>query len=591
MFPTRRAFGLILSCGLFALGLGGCHGAGSVGSACKVNGDCHSPLSCVPDFPGGYCTTECSDTDCPADEVCGQLGGANLCLKACNTAADCRGSDGYQCFNNGCTLGCKTAADCGLGFDCVSGQCTPKPGAPQGSSCATDSECSSQLCQLGKCAVLCSKDSACPPGQTCALVAIGDNGPSPTTRLQPTCTARRGTGGPGAACSSDAQCDRGTCQLGICAELCAATGDCHGTALSCAKMLTTLDNGKTPDFQACLPAHKTLAVSGDGASVTLPSIAQSMAFYVEQPAFDFNNVVGMSFLTSPSGKKLYTVPMTLPDFYALPIRYQAAEGDSTMLVPNTPNVTLESGYYTYGVGSVKLAQTSVTLYIKLADPPATTGTLPLNIYLTDLGSACFKDAQGHALTVATAQAGAIDAFVGEIKAVYQQAGLTISGVSFYGAPAGTANTVREDIGSPTMPPTQYPDLDNVLRSATSVAGATPGLDVVLIKSITDGAGNINGVLGIAGGIPSSPMLGTPHSGVVVSMQTECTFGMTDFGTTAAHELGHSLGLFHSVEMDNNTDPIPDTGTAKTNVMYWEEHGGTILTAQQGQVVRNDPKVQ
>jgi hypothetical protein len=441
------------------------------------------------------------------------------------------------------------------------------------------------VCLLGKCAVSCNRDGACAQGQTCALNLVGDTAPSPTTKLVSTCTARRASKMPGAACARDAECDRGSCQLGVCAELCGVSADCHGTGFSCAKMVALLDNGKTPEFQACLPSKATLQIQSTDGNLVVPSTARAMALYTTLSSFDFNTIVGFASLTSPSGKQLYTPPMKpneVAQYYALPVRYQPAETDSTMLLPNSPLVMMETGLWTFTTGATAPAFLTTTAYLRLGDPPPTTGTAPLNIYFTDLSSAC------NALTVEKAQSGALDGMVTEIKSIFQQAGVSFSAVNFVAAPDGTPNTLRSELG-PTA--TLYPDLDNVLRAATNGGKTSVGFDVVLVKSITDGGGLANGILGIAGGIPSSPILGSPHSGVAVSVQTLCSLGMTTFGSTSAHELGHSVGLYHSVEMDNHTDPLPDTGTEKTNVMYWEENTGTILSPQQGQVIRNDPKVQ
>jgi hypothetical protein len=150
-----------------------------------------------------------------------------------------------------------------------------------------------------------------------------------------------------------------------------------------------------------------------------------------------------------------------------------------------------------------------------------------------------------------------------------------------------ANTIKVSTTSASM----LPDLDNLLAAATAGPGLQAGLDVVLVRSITDPNGNQSGVLGIAGGIPTNPVLATAHSGVAVSIDTLCFGGMSTFGSTMGHELGHSLGLFHNVEMDNSTDPLTDTKTdGNNNLMYWVEDSGQHLTPQQSQVVRNDMKV-
>ena len=60
------------------------------------------------------------------------------------------------------------------------------------------------------------------------------------------------------------------------------------------------------------------------------------------------------------------------------------------------------------------------------------------------------------------------------------------------------------------------------------------------------------------------------------------------GNTVTHESGHTLGLFHNVEMDGvHHDPIGDTGTGPDNLMYWNEQGGGTVTSGQAFVIRRN----
>ena len=107
------------------------------------------------------------------------------------------------------------------------------------------------------------------------------------------------------------------------------------------------------------------------------------------------------------------------------------------------------------------------------------------------------------------------------------------------------------------------------------------------------------VLGIAGGIPGPPFVvdGNSHSGVAISWpDTEA--GSDLLGATAAHELGHYLGLFHSPEqaqegttLSGMHDPISDTPeNDKTNLMWWASEGGVTLSPGQGFVLMRHPNV-
>ncbi len=548
-------------------------GNGTVGSACATTKDCVKGLGCSTDpFPGGYCTADCSADPCAEGQVCGLVVEMSACLKPCQSRADCR--DEYQCFGGGCTLACTSDPECGTGFHCVSGQCEPYDGAKLGESCGNDMACASRLCLLGKCAQACARDSVCTASETCSLNPNVDV-------IKPACVARRAKAAPGAACTADTDCDRGNCALGVCVELCTTAQDCHQAGMTCANMVLPLD-GANPAFKGCLPRTGTLEMSGDNGVVALPSNAQTFTIYSRLNSFDFTTLVGVIELTDPKGTSVYKQPATAAEFFNLLVRYEPGESTSTMLVPNSPALTLVPGAYPFVVSTSKTRTKTSRVYIKLGDGPITTGKVSLNFYVTDLsGSSCKPG--GQTVTAANG-ASLLAGQINQIKSIISQAGITVTGVTFKTATA--ANVVhRESMG------TQPSDLDDVLQAATTNQGTTVGLDVVLVRAIVDSNNQDVGILGIAGGIPSSPVLGTPHSGAIVRIDTVCA---NFFPETTAHELGHTLGLFHNVEQSGDTDALPDTpstGAAATqNLMYWQENSGMTVTAQQAQVIRNDIKV-
>src|SRR5262249_45822391 len=117
------------------------------------------------------------------------------------------------------------------------------------------------------------------------------------------------------------------------------------------------------------------------------------------------------------------------------------------------------------------------------------------------------------------------------------------------------------------------NLGNLLQAASKDAG--PGLNLVLIRSISP-----NGILGIAGGIPGSPGLkNTPRTGAVMSMGFLCmsgvNYGLPQLAQTAAHELGHTMGLSHNRESNGQIDALGDgSGPSESaqqdsaNLMFW-----------------------
>src|SRR5581483_6291120 len=393
------------------------------------------------------------------------------------------------------------------------------------------------------------------------------------------CAARRKTGAPGATCTMDADCDRGICLIGVCAELCVSSGDCHGTGMSCTAMSVPVDASDAsmlPKLQACLPQSGT--ISYDASLVPwlpVPAQAHAMSIYIFLSSFDFADDVGVTSLIDPSGTKQYTPPATLNDYYNLPIRYAPAETSSVMQVPNSPAVTLSPGVWQFAfAASSTFGAPTARVYLKLGS--VTSGKLPLNFYITDLSAACTHVNASNAAT-------ALASDISDIRNIFAQAGLTISNVTFHDVTG--PNTIKVNTASSGS---MLQDLDNILRTDTAGKGTTPGLDVVLVRQIQDPNGADSGVLGIAGGIPGAPELGTAHSGAVVSIETKCN---NYFAPTASHELAHTLGLYHNVEQDGHHDPLTDTAAdGQNNLMYWIENQGMHLTVQQSTVIRDDVKV-
>ncbi len=102
---------------------------GAVGSGCATDADCTEPAgaTCMTmvgsggfayEFPGGYCTAECTagsgSSECGAGADCYSIGfggfGTAFCAKTCTSNADCRADEGYTCdappFGGGTTRYC-----------------------------------------------------------------------------------------------------------------------------------------------------------------------------------------------------------------------------------------------------------------------------------------------------------------------------------------------------------------------------------------------------------------------------------------------------------------------------------------------------
>jgi len=117
------------------------------------------------------------------------------------------------------------------------------------------------------------------------------------------------------------------------------------------------------------------------------------------------------------------------------------------------------------------------------------------------------------------------------------------------------------------------------------------LNLFFVKSL------FSGTVGIASRIPGPSFGGTSMSGVVVDYEFS---NSTTVGYVAAHELGHYLGLYHTVESDGTHDFIDDTlecpasgagGPCSADgggyLMHWRVLAvDPVVTAGQGRVLQS-----
>jgi hypothetical protein len=89
---------LVLFSALVVLPLLACERTSYVGESCADEG-CGSGLSCLADFPGGFCTRECSPAGdaagCQEDSLCIHQQGGLMCAPVCTSDSACR--EGYEC--------------------------------------------------------------------------------------------------------------------------------------------------------------------------------------------------------------------------------------------------------------------------------------------------------------------------------------------------------------------------------------------------------------------------------------------------------------------------------------------------------------
>jgi hypothetical protein len=205
---------------------------GSIGAACTDDTECSGDGQCAPapDFPGGYCTQLCGDTDCPTGSACTPIDGMGtmICLDECDPAAAVRQCRmGYGCAQTMfgpavCVPGCTDDTDCTGGTVCdptggFAGSCY-SPDASIGDACTDDAMCPAG----GFCF---AEDFGGWPGGAC--IGFG-------------CDAAANTG-----CPAESVCIPGR-RGGLCVADCATDGDCR-TGYRCAA------NPSGTDTRYCAP--------------------------------------------------------------------------------------------------------------------------------------------------------------------------------------------------------------------------------------------------------------------------------------------------------------------------------------------------
>ena len=286
-------------------------------------------------------------------------GGAGL-GEPCSDRTECASE--LQCLEGACLPLCSTHADCGDGYVCERG----------GTCTLVDSE-------IGD---ACARELDCAPGQACTLDGSDPDGDD---ALEAHCLEDRPGAPVGAVCSGDDDCRNGTCAIGRCVDLCEQDGDCP-LAQACATIPRLLPSTE-PRFRGCLQRGGVLAhelpANLPFQSIRVPVPSHAVSFALVARIENEEQLVGASRVVAPEGAVLYR---STTSFYDNALRYAPALGISTLVLPNTPEIELQTGAYRIDVGSflpsgsIATSVPTVTAYYKLDDH----ATLDLNYHFLDL---------------------------------------------------------------------------------------------------------------------------------------------------------------------------------------------------------------
>jgi len=241
-----------------------------------------------------------------------------------------------------------------------------------------------------------------------------------------------------------------------------------------------------------------------------------------------NNDVEFKSLTDPDG-------IDILDNSSTPNLYHDASGSSgsnvikfgyaNVLVPQSPSFSAKAGkwkFTAYNNDRVKLA--------------LRTGTTPSDATI----------AIQPFITGTTWSAGDISEALSVMSGIYLKNGVTL--------------TIKSTI---TISDTEYSTVSkNFTNSTTSALVKKGSSDAVNIFFIEDYSGIGSGMLGNAAGMPGSMGDVNSWNGVLASLTAHATGTALDaqlLGETAAHEMGHQLGLFHTTEKEGTVfDILSDT---------------------------------
>jgi|GEM_PF-3078985 hypothetical protein len=638
---------------------------GAVGSSCGDRADCESNACYMdPPFTDGYCVQDCGEGDsCPAGSTCYPAYGFRWCLDQCANDTECRSgyvceygvcrppcenadtcAAGDRCDNGRCKGPCQISEDCGDAMRCQDGKCLPPclgngdclpghycdlptsecialAGAQMGESCVNEQDCATQYCMPGRkiCSAKCKGTSDCPTNFVCGLEKYDQDSSGTLDSVLTACIPIAGNGEVGSNCGADADCRGNHCYNGFCIEACAAAENCTPNLL-CSEVSVIMPGG-IPKATGCLPAMGTSKMTlgtynaGDLFGVDVPAHATSFLLHTE--IGDASEVGLVSELIDPKGDTLL-VSSDACDFYSQPIRYYYEEEISTLYVPNTTGVKLNTGVHTVRLAASKLGL-PITVSIQMKLGLAQKGTLNINWVFLNLSGTCIP---GSTLSASTA---ANHSWLAKVRSnmavILQSAGLTIGTETYSDLPAPSLDVIDIDENGGNS------ELSQLFTTSKSITGN--GINIYFVRQITSNStGGV--VLGISGGIPGPVSIhGTSHSGIAMSMQTACfeQWGYNP-GHTLAHEVGHFLGLFHNQESQYNPgynqdgqevlcgcpckgnmtceynavaswcrgqDHIPDTNTSDKNLMYWAAENtqlfeGNELSSGQVRTILNNPIV-
>ena len=295
---------------------------------------------------------------------------------------------------------------------------------------------------------------------------------------------------------------------------------------------STADNSTSP-FTV---SEITQTNSGDGyftGSFVVPSDGISFLLSTHK---DNNASVAFYSLSDPDGTDILSSSST-PTLNGVASGSLGGSGYANVLVPQSPSFSAKAGTWTFKAHN----NDRVKLALRSGSTPTST-TIVVQPYITGT----------------TWAAGDLTATLSVMSGIYSTNGITL--------------TINSTI---TISDSQYAAISGTFTDSTTSAlvsqGVTEGVNLFFIEDYSDSEH-----LGNAAGIPGSMGIANSWNGVLISLTAHAT-GSTLvaqlLGETAAHEMGHQLGLFHTTESGGTVfDILTDTAECLNSTKDFDRNG-------------------
>jgi hypothetical protein len=482
--------------------------------------------------------------------ACANTGGLGA---SCDSNSEC--ASDLQCVQSACVPKCQRASECGDGFACSSdGYCLESTGQ-NGSSCDSETDCAA--------------------GLACLLDKGDDNRDG---ALGATCSADKTGHAIGHACTQDGQCRNGTCALGRCIDLCGINRDCPLT-MECVAIPRIEASGAM--FRGCLPERALLTwdipVLTPSAVVLVPVPSSAQSLSLAMAVSDDSQLVGAKFLRSPKGDELFDRTKSIE---LNPLRHRPLPIFSVLQIPSGTAVKLETGAYELQLSSMRVngSDGSATPRLKASvrtGSKSDTALLQLHFHFLDLSQ--------HPCSEKFDENGRLNATIAPELPVFRDEYVNTLRAIFAGAGVALASPTYDDL-------TGAASLDNVtstnLRAVLAMGKYKSGINVFFVRSLSPAG------IPVVGPTPGTAgLVGSPASGIVISLEPLCYQGWSGFARTTAHQLARYMGLYPTKDLSGLSDAVSDTGNERDNLMYFSEGGGTKVTAGQRSVLVTSPAVE